>query len=163
MPDIEAQTATSPLPITKGEEDEAGGETFKNENYRNLTWIRASFIFLKLLFATGVLALPLALATLGAVGGGLVIVGFGLFNGYNGTLQAEYRLKHPHFHSLADIAYDIGLRSGFKNPRINLAIARCNMELAGFCMIATWVLVVGEALLLSQPLSMFSPTILSAQ
>lgn len=156
-PDMEAPTTGSTLSNSGFEKGEAGGETFQNEGYRNLSWIRTSFIFLKLLFATGVLALPLAFATLGAVGACLVILGFGLFNGYNGMLQAEYRLKHPHCHSIADIAYDLGLRSGFKNPRINLAIARCNRELAGFCMISTWVLVVaGGIIALSTAFNVFS-------
>ena len=46
--------------------------------FRTLTWQRASVIFLKVLFATGVLSIPSAMFQLGSVGGALCIIGFGL-------------------------------------------------------------------------------------
>lgn len=49
-------------------------------DFRTVTWQRAVVIFIKTQIATGVLGIPLALYSLGAVGGGLCIVGFQALN-----------------------------------------------------------------------------------
>jgi hypothetical protein len=48
--------------------------------FRTVTWQRAIIIFLKIQVATGVLSIPSALYSLGAVGGGLLIVGWQIMN-----------------------------------------------------------------------------------
>jgi len=55
--------------------DSAGGVSF-----RTVSWQRATIIFLKIQFAMSILAVPGALATLGAVGGALSIVGWEILN-----------------------------------------------------------------------------------
>lgn len=55
--------------------DEAEGVKF-----RTVSWQRATIIFLKIQFAMSILAVPGALATLGAVGGALSIVGWEVLN-----------------------------------------------------------------------------------
>lgn len=58
-------------------------EVFKKDgavNFRTVSWPRASVIFLKIIFATGVLSIPSAMLSLGAVGGALSVIGWGILN-----------------------------------------------------------------------------------
>lgn len=68
---------------TENQEHEAH-EVFKQDaggvDFRTVSWPRATVIFLKIQFAMSILAVPGALATLGAVGGALSIVGWGALN-----------------------------------------------------------------------------------
>lgn len=48
--------------------------------FRTVSWQRATVIILKIQFAMGILSVPGALATLGAVGGALSIVGWMALN-----------------------------------------------------------------------------------
>lgn len=56
-------------------------------DFRTVGWPRATVIFLKIIFATGVLSIPSAMYSLGAVGGSIMIVAFGALN------TCELRLK----------------------------------------------------------------------
>jgi hypothetical protein len=49
-------------------------------DFRTVTWQRAVIIFIKTQIAIGVLGIPGALYSLGAVGGGLLIVGYQALN-----------------------------------------------------------------------------------
>ncbi|KAK6427387.1 hypothetical protein LTR95_015984 [Oleoguttula sp. CCFEE 5521] len=60
-------------------------EVFKKDHdggvqFRTVSWQRAAIVFLKIQFAMSILAVPGALATLGAVGGAISIVGWGALN-----------------------------------------------------------------------------------
>ncbi len=59
-------------------------EVFKKDvdgvEYRTVTWQRAIIIFLKIQIATGVLGIPGAFGSLGAVGGVLSVVGWQALN-----------------------------------------------------------------------------------
>lgn len=48
--------------------------------FRNVSWHRAALLFVKIQFAMSILAVPEALAALGAVGGGLSIVAWTAVN-----------------------------------------------------------------------------------
>ena len=48
--------------------------------FRTVSWQRASIIFLKIQFAMSILSVPAAVATLGAVGGALSIIGWAALN-----------------------------------------------------------------------------------
>lgn len=68
-------------------------EVFKqgaNVDFRTVGWPRATVIFLKIIFATGVLSIPVAMASLGAVGGALSVVGWGLLNTYTAMIQVRW-------------------------------------------------------------------------
>jgi hypothetical protein len=66
------------------EEELEKHEVFKKSadgvDFRTVSWQRAVIIFLKIQVATGVLSIPSALYSLGAVGGGLSIVGWQAMN-----------------------------------------------------------------------------------
>ncbi|EXJ80441.1 hypothetical protein A1O1_08586 [Capronia coronata CBS 617.96] len=87
-------------------------EVFKKEegmvDFRTVGWIWASVIFLKMTFATGVLTIPSAMYSLGALPGALTVVGFGILNTYAGVIQGDFRNRHPRCHSIADMANVVG-------------------------------------------------------
>lgn len=101
-------------------------------DFRTVTWPRAAIIFLKILFATGVLSIPAAMYSIGAAGGALVLLGFGMLNCYVGKIQGDFRNKHPSCHSVADMVEVIG------GP-----VAK---ELAGGLYIIAWVLCAGAGI-----------------
>lgn len=71
-------------------------EVFKKNadvDFRTVGWPRATFIFLKVIFATGVLSIPLAMFSLGAVGGALSVIGWGALNTYTGVIQGDFRVS----------------------------------------------------------------------
>ncbi|KAH0843605.1 hypothetical protein AYO21_05391 [Fonsecaea monophora] len=101
-------------------------------DFRTVTWPRAAILFLKILFATGVLSIPAAMYEIGAVGGALVLLGFGMLNCYVGKIQGDFRNKHPSCHSVADM---VGVMAG---PIVK--------ELIGGLYIIAWVLCAGAGI-----------------
>ncbi|KAH8884192.1 neutral amino acid permease [Thozetella sp. PMI_491] len=77
-------------------------------DFRTVSWQRATVIFLKIIFATGVLSIPTAMYSLGAVGGAILILAFGALNTYNAVIQGNFRNRHPECHTLADMCYVLG-------------------------------------------------------
>lgn len=77
-------------------------------DFRTVSWQRASVIFLKIIFATGVLSIPTAMVSLGAVGGALNVVGWGALNTYTAVIQGNFRNRHLGCHSIADMAHEVG-------------------------------------------------------
>lgn len=45
---------------------------------------------------------------LGAVGGALCVVAFGVLNTYTAVIQGNFRNNHAHCHSIADMAEHVG-------------------------------------------------------
>ncbi|OAL04555.1 hypothetical protein IQ06DRAFT_373953 [Phaeosphaeriaceae sp. SRC1lsM3a] len=100
--------------------------------FRLVGWIRASVIFLKIIFATGVLSIPTAMYGLGAVGGALSVVGWGMLNTYFAIVQGNFRNRHAHCHSIADMAYVVG--------------GPITREICGFLFIVAYVLCSGSGI-----------------
>ena len=73
-------------------------------NFRTVSWVKATFIFLKLIFATGVLSIPSSMVTLGAVAGSLLILAFGFINTYQAMVLGRFRNTHAGCHTVADMA-----------------------------------------------------------
>ncbi|KAJ8081861.1 hypothetical protein PM082_007707 [Marasmius tenuissimus] len=90
------------------EQDEVFKKTTDGVDFRTVGWPRASFIFLKVLFATGVLTIPSAMATLGAVGGALSLLGWGALNTYTAVIQGNFRNNHRQCHTIVDMAQLVG-------------------------------------------------------
>ena len=77
-------------------------EVFKKDaavDFRNVGWVRCTVIFLKVIFATGVLSIPISMYQLGAVGGALSVIGWGLLNTYTAVIQGDFRNNHRGCHS----------------------------------------------------------------
>ncbi|TVY36777.1 N amino acid transport system protein [Lachnellula occidentalis] len=73
-------------------------------DFRTVTWQRAVIIFIKTQIATGVLGIPGALLSLGAVGGGLCVVGYQALNLYTTIVAGNFRNRHPECHTIVDMA-----------------------------------------------------------
>ena len=102
-------------------------------DFRNVGWVRCSVIFLKVLFSTGVLSIPVAMAALGAVGGALSILGWGMLNTYTAIIQGDFRNRHRGCHSIADMAKEVG--------------GTWLKELVGALFVAAYVLCAGAGIL----------------
>ncbi|KAG4410815.1 hypothetical protein IFR04_016045 [Cadophora malorum] len=90
------------------EENEVFKKTKEGVDFRTVGWPRASVIFLKVIFATGVLSIPSAMYSLGALGGALSVIGWGALNTYTAVVQGDFRNSHPGCHSIADMAAVLG-------------------------------------------------------
>ncbi|KAI9367397.1 transmembrane amino acid transporter protein-domain-containing protein [Aspergillus egyptiacus] len=91
-------------------------EIFGNESngvkFRTLSWPNATVIFLKLIFATGVLSIPTSMYQLGAVGGCLSVIGWTGWNQYTAVILYNFRQRHGPCHSIADMAGVLAGRAG---------------------------------------------------
>lgn len=115
------------------EEHEVFKKTTEGVNFRNVGWFTACIIFTKVIFATGVLALPTSLYSLGAVGGSISIVAWGAFNTYCFVILGNFRQRHPGCHSIADMVMVAG------GP-----IAK---EITGILFVIAYVLACGTAII----------------
>ncbi|KAH8901825.1 hypothetical protein BR93DRAFT_904942 [Coniochaeta sp. PMI_546] len=119
--DMEKTEAIVPLPqrnstssgdAVKVEDTEDAFEVFKREgagvDFRTVGWIQASVIFLKLIFATGVLTIPSAMFVLGAFPGAVNVLGWQALNTYCAIIQGNFRNSHAGCHSIADMAHYVG-------------------------------------------------------
>ena len=80
---------------------------------------------------------------LGAVGGAFSVIGWGILNTYTAIVQGNFRNRHAHCHSIADMAEVIG--GGFLR------------ELVGILFLAAYVLCTGSGILgVSIALNVFS-------
>ncbi|KAL1865067.1 hypothetical protein VTK73DRAFT_5522 [Phialemonium thermophilum] len=87
-------------------------EVFKKEegvvDFRTVGWIHASVIFLKVIFATGVLSIPSTMYVLGALPGAINVLGWQFLNTYCAIIQGNFRNSHAGCHSIADMANVVG-------------------------------------------------------
>ncbi|CZT17242.1 related to neutral amino acid permease [Ramularia collo-cygni] len=102
-------------------------------DFRTVSWQRASVIFLKLIFATGVLSIPTAMLSLGAVGGAFNVIGWGALNTYSAVIQGDFRNRHSGCHSIADMAFEVG--------------GTWLKETVGFLFVVAYVLCTGSGIL----------------
>lgn len=80
-PDVEVGTVEPLKGKEKSSESEVFGGTGEGQvNFRTVGWIRASMFLMKQTFATGVLSMPSAMYSLGAVWSAFFIVFWGLIN-----------------------------------------------------------------------------------
>ncbi|KAK7751468.1 hypothetical protein SLS62_006553 [Diatrype stigma] len=97
--------------VKLGDADDAF-EVFKKQegqvDFRTVSWIHASVIFLKIIFATGVLTIPSAMYVLGAFPGAVNVLGWQFLNTYCAIVQGNFRNSHPGCHSIADMAHVVG-------------------------------------------------------
>ncbi|KAJ5495348.1 hypothetical protein N7539_000464 [Penicillium diatomitis] len=77
-------------------------------DFRTVSWIRAGIIFLKIIFATGVLSIPSLMYELGAFPGAVNVVGWTVLNTYCAIIQGNFRNRHPGCHSIADMSHVVG-------------------------------------------------------
>ncbi|KAF9691101.1 hypothetical protein EKO04_010635 [Ascochyta lentis] len=107
-----AQSSTDSIDI--GKADLEDGEVFRTGeglvDFRTVSWIHTSVIFLKLIFATGVLTIPSAMFTLGALPGAINVLGWQFLNTWCALVQGQFKANHPGCHSIADMGQLVGGR-----------------------------------------------------
>lgn len=81
------------------EDQEVFKTTSDGVDFRTVTWQRLIIILLKVQIATGVLGIPGAMGSLGAVPGALLVVGWQAMNTYTACVLIDFRNRHPHCHS----------------------------------------------------------------
>ncbi|KAK1772066.1 transmembrane amino acid transporter [Phialemonium atrogriseum] len=107
-----AEWSSSSADAVKLEDAEDAFEVFKkgdgSVDFRTVSWIHASVIFLKVIFATGVLTIPSAMYVLGALPGAINVLGWQFLNTYCAIIQGNFRNSHAGCHSIADMANVVG-------------------------------------------------------
>nr|OQO25632.1 hypothetical protein B0A51_06059 [Rachicladosporium sp. CCFEE 5018] len=117
-------------------------EVFKKDidggvQFRTVSWQRAAVVFLKIQFAMSILAVPGALATLGAVGGAISIVGWGALNTYTAIVLGDFHNRHPECHTLADMMGLLWGRIGRALVGAQILVAQVLITAAGIVSIST--------------------------
>ncbi|RFU26982.1 hypothetical protein B7463_g9346, partial [Scytalidium lignicola] len=137
---IESPHSDLAVPVEKGETPEAR-EIFHDSSegvkFRTVSWQRATVLFLKIQFAMSILSVPGALATLGAVGGALSIVGWGVLNTYTAVLLGDFRNRHPECHTLADMCGLLWGRIGKELVSLQIIVAQLLITAAGIVACST--------------------------
>ncbi|KAI1629550.1 amino acid transporter [Exophiala viscosa] len=105
--------------------------------FRTVSWQRATIIFLKIQFAMSILAVPGAMATLGAVGGALSIVGWEVLNTYTAVILGDFRNNHPECHTLADMCGLMWGRIGKELVTLQILVAQILITAAGIVSCST--------------------------
>ncbi|KAJ9637426.1 uncharacterized protein PV06_04085 [Exophiala oligosperma] len=105
--------------------------------FRTVSWQRAAILFLKIQFAMSILAVPSALAALGAVGGALSIVGWGTLNAYTALLIGDFRHRHPECHTMVDMFGILWGRFGAEIVGFQLLLQQVLVAAAGTLSIST--------------------------
>ncbi|KAH7151792.1 transmembrane amino acid transporter protein-domain-containing protein [Dactylonectria estremocensis] len=77
-------------------------------DFRTVGWVHTSVIFLKVIFATGVLTIPSSMFVLGALPGAINVIGWQVLNTYCAIVQGNFRNSHAGCHSIADMAEVVG-------------------------------------------------------
>ena len=127
----------------KLDEAEVFATTDDGVNFRNVGWIRAAMMFLKMTFATGVLSLPTALYQTGAVPGAICILFFGLLNTYMAVIQGQFKLAHPSVHTVVDSIYLVTLQMTGGSRRTAVILR----EIGEVLYTTSWILCAGLAIM----------------
>ena len=85
---------------------EGGGED--KLDFKNLTWPMATIVMIKIQFGLGILSVPEAIASLGAVPGVIILVFLAAVTTYGSIVTYQFKMKHRSVHSVSDIAYVMG-------------------------------------------------------
>ncbi|KAJ4252856.1 hypothetical protein NW762_010762 [Fusarium torreyae] len=135
IPDDQVDVAS--CKIEPADAHEVFRQTEDGVQFRTVSWQRATVIFLKIQFAMSILSVPGALATLGAVGGGLSIVGWHTLNTYTAVVLGGFRNRHPECHTLADMCGRLWGRVGKELVGLQILIAQVLISAAGIVSIST--------------------------
>lgn len=130
------ESAVPQKPVAN-DDHEVFRETEDGVKFRTVGWFKASVMFLKVMIAVGVLSLPTTMDQLGAVGGSLAILAFGLFNTYCFIIFGDFRNRHPGCHSVADMAGVVGGRITKETAGILFIIAFLLSTSAGIVGLST--------------------------
>ncbi|KAH7399174.1 transmembrane amino acid transporter protein-domain-containing protein [Phaeosphaeria sp. MPI-PUGE-AT-0046c] len=110
--------------IAAGETDEVFQTPADGVNFRTVSWQRATIVFIKIEVAMSILAIPEAMAVLGAVGGAISVIAWTALNTYTAVLVGEARSRRHNCHTLADLMGTLWGRWGRDLITVQLVIAQ---------------------------------------
>ena len=82
--------------------DPFGDESDSEVKYRTMEWWQASMVMIAETISLGILSLPSVLASIGMVGGVILIFCLGLLATYTGCVIGQFKMAYPHVHNMAD-------------------------------------------------------------
>ena len=82
--------------------DPFGDESDAEVKYRTMTWWQAAVTMIAETISLGILSLPSVLASIGLVGGLILVIGLGIIATYTGYVIGQFKLAYPHVHNMAD-------------------------------------------------------------
>jgi len=68
--------------------------------YQSMAWWQAGMVMVAETISLGILSLPQAMSTVGVVPGLILLFYFGIFASYSGLVIGQFKLQHPHVHSM---------------------------------------------------------------
>ncbi|KAK4549995.1 hypothetical protein LTR36_002962 [Oleoguttula mirabilis] len=137
---FEINTAVSP---SESLPDSAFGTVIVDAKMKLRYSQQAAIFLLKMTFAAGVLSIPSALYSLGAVAVAIFILFWGVLNTYMAYIQRQYKMTHPSVHTVADAAYIATLDLSNWSKKTAFIIR----ELTDILYIITWILCAGVSTL----------------
>ncbi|TIB67123.1 hypothetical protein E3Q22_01552 [Wallemia mellicola] len=96
---------------SQGQSEEAVFETHEGEmEFKTLHWPMAAIVMTKIQFGLGILSVPAAFASLGAVPGVIILLVMAVLTTWGSIITYEFRNNHKSTHSVPDIAMIMGGR-----------------------------------------------------
>ncbi|KAF2993879.1 hypothetical protein E8E13_001903 [Curvularia kusanoi] len=126
-----AEKSGTTTELTESESHEIFRVDGEGVNFRTVSWQRATIVFLKINFAMSILSVPEAIATLGAVGGGLSVVGWSAVNAYTAVILGSARNRRPECHTLADLMGSCWGRIGRELVGVQIIVAQILISAGG--------------------------------
>ncbi|CAL1705414.1 unnamed protein product [Somion occarium] len=97
--DVDGKTITRHV---THEFDVYGDEEAADIQYRTMVWWKAAALMLAETVSLGILSLPSVFATLGIVGGCILVLTLGAAATASGYVIGKFKLRYPHVHNMAD-------------------------------------------------------------
>ncbi|KAF7513417.1 hypothetical protein GJ744_009838 [Endocarpon pusillum] len=88
--------------VNHDKQDPFAQEAEGGVQYRTMAWWQAGMVMIAETVSLGILSLPSALATLGLIPGLILLLSLGGLSTYTGLVIGQFKLRHPHIHSMAD-------------------------------------------------------------
>ncbi|KAJ5247526.1 hypothetical protein N7468_002509 [Penicillium chermesinum] len=89
-------------PLSAGELEPFGNEDQAEVKYRTMKWWHCGMLMIAENVSVGILSLPSAVATLGMAPAAIMIVFISALSWYTGYEIGQFKLRHPHIHSMGD-------------------------------------------------------------
>lgn len=93
--------ATDKASATGGQDgDPMANRVEDGVEYQSMAWWQAGMVMVAETISLGILSLPQAMSTVGVVPGLILLLFFGAFASYSGLVIGQFKLEHPHVHSM---------------------------------------------------------------
>lgn len=104
-PNFSSEPASADDHGSRSDDDVFGQEDQHDIKYKSLSWPLVAVLMIAEIVSNGMTSLPSSLAAVGMVPGLVIIVFLGVFATYTSWLLVEFKLRHPHVHTMGDAGY----------------------------------------------------------